>query len=138
EAAAAKRSLHAERRNEYLQIQVTRDRLLDNLAYQDLKKCVRLALDWYAMRETTRRLKEVEHEIARLPRRDEQIKSVAQILKRHAPSLPKRKTEAIKRELESVIYHEAATQELLGQNVNLLGALATAGMLALAFEHEIA
>jgi hypothetical protein len=138
EASAAKRNLQAERRNEYLQIQVTRDRLLDNLAYQDLKKCVRLALDWYAMRETIRRLKEVEHEVARLPRRDEQIESVAQILKKHAPSLPKRKAETIKRELEAVIYHEAASQELLGQNVNLLGALATAGMLALAFEHEIA
>jgi C4-dicarboxylate-specific signal transduction histidine kinase len=52
--------------------------------------------------------------------------------------LPKRQAEQIKREIETVVDHQAAAQELMGQNMNLLGALATAGMFALAFEHEIA
>ncbi|RTE93074.1 ATP-binding protein [Bradyrhizobium sp. LVM 105] len=123
---------------DYLQIQVTRDRLVDNAAYQNLKSCVRTAIDWYAMRETLRRLQEVEEEVAIRPRREEQVRSVAQILARHAPELPKRQADEIKREIEAVVDHQAATQELLGQNLNLLGALATAGMFALAFEHEIA
>ncbi len=123
---------------DHLQIQVTRDRLVDNRAYRDLRLCLRLALDWYAMRETFRRLHELEREIVSLPRRDEQVRSVAQILARHAPALPKQKAERIRRELEEVIDHSAVSQELLGQNLNLLGALATAGMFALAFEHEIA
>lgn len=131
EAAGAKAG------DEYLQIQVTRDRLVDNLAYQNLRSCVRTAIDWYAMRETLRRLQEVEHEVAILPRREEQIRTVGQIIARHAPELPKRRADEIKREIEAVVDHQAATQELLGQNVNLLGALATAGMFALAFEHEI-
>jgi hypothetical protein len=62
--------------DDYLQIQVTRDRLVDNLAYQNLRSCVRTAIDWYAMRETLRRLQEVEQEIAVLPKRDEQVRSV--------------------------------------------------------------
>jgi hypothetical protein len=132
EAAAAKGS------DEYLQIQVTRDRLVDNVAYQNLRSCVRTAIDWYAMRETLRRLQEIEQEVAILPRREEQLKSVAQIIARHAPELPKRRAEEIRREIEVVVDHQATAQELLGQNMNLLGALATAGMFALAFEHEIA
>jgi signal transduction histidine kinase len=131
ESAAAKAG------DEYLQIQVTRDRLLDNSAYRTLKTCVRTAIDWYAMRETLRRLQEVEEEVSILPKREEQIESVSKILARHAPTLPKQKAEKITREIEAVVDRQALAQELMGQNINLLGALATAGMFALAFEHEI-
>jgi signal transduction histidine kinase len=132
EAAAARRG------DDYLQIQVTRDRLADNRPYKTLKDCVRMAIDWYAMRETLRRLHEVELEVAILPRREEQLRSVEQIVTRHAPTLPKRQVERIKKDIEAVVDQQAVTQELMSQNINLLGALATAGMFALAFEHEIA
>jgi signal transduction histidine kinase len=128
----------AKRDPERLQIQVTRDRLVDNLAYQTLRACVRIALDWYAMRETLRRLREAEHEIEMLPRVEEKVRSIDQILERHAASLPRSRIEKIKGELRTAIDNDAAAQELLSQNLNLLGALATAGMFALAFEHEIA
>ncbi|MCA1469630.1 ATP-binding protein [Bradyrhizobium sp. IC3195] len=123
--------------DEYLQIQVTRDRLVDNLAYQNLRSCVRTAIDWYAMRETVRRIQEVEQEVESFPQRDAQIAEVAQIIAQHAPELPKRQAREITRNIEAVIDRQAISQELLGQNMNLLGALATAGMFALAFEHEI-
>jgi signal transduction histidine kinase len=123
--------------DEYLQIQVTRDRLLDNIAYRNLRNCVRTAIDFYAMRETLRRLQEVEEEVSILPKRAEQIESVGKILARHAPTLPKQKAERITREIEAVVDRQALAQELMGQNINLLGALATAGMFALAFEHEV-
>jgi signal transduction histidine kinase len=132
EASAAKRN------TEYLQIQVSRDRLADNLAFRVLRNCVRFALDWYAMRETLRRLREIEREFVALPAPEEKLRSVDQILARHASTLPDRKVELIKKELKAAIDHDAVGQELLSQNLNLLGALATAGIFALAFEHEIA
>jgi signal transduction histidine kinase len=122
---------------DYLQIQVTRDRLVDNLAYRVLRSCVRFALDWYAMRETLRKLDEVQREIAALPGPQEKLRSVDQILARHTAVIPRSNATEIRRELKAVIEHEAVDQDLLSQNLNLLGTLATAGMLALAFEHEI-
>ena len=123
---------------DYLQIQVTRDRLVDNFAYRVLRECVRFALDWYAMRETLRKIGEAERDFKALPGPQEKLRSVDQILARHAPALPKSQANQIRKELKAVIEHEAVDQELLSQNINLLGALATAGMFALTFEHEIA
>jgi signal transduction histidine kinase len=90
------------------------------------------------MRETLRRLREVEREISILPRSDEKVQSVDQILARHSAVIPRTVAADIRRELKAVIEHDAVSQELLGQHLNLLGTLATAGMFALAFEHEIA
>lgn len=73
------------RRNvEYLQIQVSRDRLADNAPYRILRDCVRYALDWYAMRETLRRIREVEKQAAAVPRPADTYKTVDQIIERHA------------------------------------------------------
>jgi signal transduction histidine kinase len=130
-------SAEPSRRVDDLQIQVSRDRLVDNGAFQELQHCVRLAIEWYAMRETVRKVRAAEREISSFEKPTEKLKTISQIIHTYEKHLPKGEGRRLLNEIEEVVEIENAGQELLGQNVNLLGALATAGMFALSFEHEI-
>ena len=136
---AKERKLALESRStdkEYLQIQVTRDRLVDNRAYENLRGIVRYALDFYAMREAARQYSEKE---AQRPTEPIKLKfeRVEDILERYKDDIPKPVYKALSRETNDAITASQEENERINRQVGLLGALATTGMSALAYEHEM-
>ncbi len=62
----AGRAREGENEENYLKIAVTRDRLIENGAFQDLYYIVRWALDFYAMREAERKFKKDLNKTAKI------------------------------------------------------------------------
>jgi len=121
---------------DYLKIQVTRDRLVANRAYGELRDAVRWSLDYYATRQ---RLREQERAQVLRPSRSpaDVVGSVRSLVQEARESHPEdealialddecsRLSKAIAKEREA----DEATQALLAP-------LASVGMAALALEHE--
>lgn len=118
-----------------LTIQVTRDRLVDNRAYRDLLAAVRVGLDFYAVLEAQKHAREIER---RKPAEPLPVKAqrVEEVLERHRNEIPRPVYQALKSEIREVSEGVQSEVELSERRVGLLGALATAGISAVAFEHE--
>ena len=121
---------------EFLKIQVTRDRLVANDAYEELKRGVRWSLDYYA---TRKRLHDSKLTARRRPERRiaDVLKAVHVLVNQAQEEHPQDETlNALAREyddLSKTIVQERAVEEAL---IALLGPLASAGMAALALVHE--
>ena len=124
-----------EEKGEYLQIQVTRDRLVDNTAYESLVKVVRTAVDYYAIQEAARQYsnKEAQRPTEPLEKKFERVEDV---LNRYKENIPRPVYRTLAREVNDANIASKADQERIVRQVGLLGALATTGMSALAYEHE--
>lgn len=121
---------------DYLKIQVTRDRLVGNGAYEELRDAVRWSLDYYATRQ---RLREQERTQLAKPRRSPtdvmgRVRSLVDEARHQHPDDDtlivlddecRRLSKSIAKEREA----EEATKALLAP-------LASVGMAALALEHE--
>ena len=121
---------------DYLKIQVTRDRLVGNRSYEELRKAVRWSLDYYATRQ---RLREQERAQIAKPRHSPNdvvatVRSLVNEVRHRHPDDEtlvvlddecKRLSRAIAKDREA----EEATKALLAP-------LASVGMAALALEHE--
>jgi C4-dicarboxylate-specific signal transduction histidine kinase len=123
------------REDDCLTISVTRDRLVDNEAFNDLRFMVRLALDWYATQEAKRAFERAatSRPIEPIGRKLETVDKVLHAYKSQIPApvfkdLSERVGEAIKA--------SESEADLAVKQAGLLGALATAGISALAYEHE--
>jgi signal transduction histidine kinase len=129
-AAAAK-----EATGDFLQIQVTRDRLVDNRAFQTLRNMVRYALDFYAMEEAKRAYErtQAEREVEPVSRKFERVDEV---LARHKGDIPKPLYEDIRSQVKKAIQASETEAEASIRQAGLLGALATAGIVSLAYQHE--
>ncbi|WP_082822738.1 ATP-binding protein [Microbacterium sp. T32] len=121
-----------------LSIQITRDRLTDNLAFEQLRRTVRLSLDLYA-------LARAKSKVIRAIEVDRPVReSPVQVIRAASDTV-----EAIRTELRPESYLTlrdavdtlAADVELRTRETrayaSLLGSLATAGMTSLAYEHEV-
>jgi signal transduction histidine kinase len=121
------------RRGQVLSIQISRDRLIDNLPYRQLRDATRWAIDHWAMAQAQREWSDAPDKT--LP---EQTRLVEDILDQYGDSIPRH----IRRDLEAKLRKlaEAAQSEAqhAANQVGLLGSLATAGMSAIAVEHETA
>lgn len=118
-----------------LRIQVTRDRLVSNDAFKQLKRFVRWGLDYYAFRVSVRKFEWVETlRPVELP--EAKLDRVVEILEDYRAELPASVYHDLSRELTD--YTDAVKNESLSREAHfgLLGPLATAGMAALALEHE--
>lgn len=122
-------------RRDVLSIQVTRDRLVDNDAYQDLITIVRWALDYYATRATQQAYVRIEEAREVEPLREKFIR-VEHILSNYESKLAPSEYQALRREVQDVVATAESEAEALARQAGLLGALATAGISALAYEHE--
>ncbi|KAB1069936.1 ATP-binding protein [Methylobacterium planeticum] len=125
------------RLNEFLQIQASRDRLVDNPAYRSMRDIVRFALDFYAVRQTARM-----NDIPK-PGRIGQVASakvrrVEEVLKSFEHQIPKPVFRAISSEVQEAVKASETEAENALKQLGLMGALATAGIAALAYEHEAA
>ena len=124
-----------EEKGEYLQIQVTRDRLVDNDAYESLTRVVRTAVDYYAIQEAARQYSKKETQRPTEPAQ-RKFERVEDVLKRHEEDIPRPVYKTLSQEVKSAVIASQAEQERIIRQAGLLGALATTGMTALAYEHE--
>ena len=120
-----------------LQIQPGRDRLADNVAFEQLRNLVRFSLDFYANRFKLLSLQASEKRRPKEPPSRTFGRAVA-VLDRNKAQVPRPVFQEVRREL--VAARNAATHEEqhLDRRAVLLAPLATAGMTALALNHELA
>jgi signal transduction histidine kinase len=131
EARVAKRA----EEGRHLMIQITRDRLVDNEAFQNLVFMVRWALDFYAMQEAAREFEQKRSQ-ARTEPSKRKFERVEEALEQFKDRIEPNAYGALRKTVrEAVVLADEEQEERLRQ-ANLLGVLATAGMSAVAFRHE--
>jgi len=118
-----------------LTMSVTRDRLTDNIAFGQLRNAVRWAIDYYALEEAKNALRKSE---ANKPTENtsSKLERLEEVLNNHAAEIPEKVLSTLENELREAVETSEAEQEFHQKQLGLMGALATAGMAALAFEHE--
>lgn len=119
-----------------LEIMITRDRLTTNTAYNDLVKTIRYAIHWYANETTKRKIEEKKRE-GSSESTSLKFERVEQVLEHYETEIPKEVYKEIYKKV-----HEATTaakndQELVIEKMGLLAPLATAGISALSYQHEL-
>ncbi len=119
-----------------LKIQVSRDRLVANKAFAALKDAVRQSIDYYATLKRRRTADEID--FARPSERPEsKLRRLRDLVKDAVASHPDDETVAmVEAELADVERSFDKTRETDESSRVLLGPLASAGMAALAIEHE--
>lgn len=132
----AERSRKGADPSERLEIQMSRDRLVGNKSFEGLTKAVRWALDYYAMEEARRSSERAarKRQADPLPSRLDELEGM---LGKFQDDMSPDAYSALERGVKSVA--RAGRNEIanLESQAALLGSLATAGMSALAIEHEV-
>lgn len=125
-------------KGEYLNIQVTRDRLVDNKPFEDLVHLVRWAFDFYAHRVAELKQRQAAEETpAEEHQRDTALLEIREALARIEKVIPKREYKEVQKRFDEFEESDRLARERLAKERILLGALATAGMSAVALEHEL-
>lgn len=122
---------------DWLQIQPGRDRLAPNRSFEQLKDFVRFALDFYANRYRALADQALQREHHRDPPQRTVERAVAS-LERNKPAMPSAAYNEIRREVLSVRRAIKTEEAALDRRAVILAPLATAGMAALALNHEMA
>ena len=122
-------------RSDVLSIQISRDRLIDNRPYRQLRDAVRWALDLYAMEEARRRWTVEEQDVGPLEL-TERAARVEDVLDRYADRIPEPVLGELRTGIAEVTAHVESEAEQAARQAGVLGALATAGISAIAVEHE--
>lgn len=123
-------------RRDFLQILVTRDRLVDNGAYRTLRDAVRQSLDLYATRNRARAAR-LERDIQPYEAPTVKIRRIESLIREAVAKFPYDDTiSTIQDEFESLDLVVEQQQRADDKARALLGPLAAAGMAALALEHE--
>src|SRR5713101_3664305 len=121
----------------YLQIQPGRDRLHDNQAFYQLRDFVRSSLDFYANRFRLLSLEAAERSRGTEPPSKKLSRALA-VLEESRTEIPAPVFRVVKRELADAVKAREAEDAAIDQRAALLAPLASAGMAALALNHEIA
>lgn len=118
-----------------LDIMITRDRLADSIAYQDLVTMIRYAFDYYAYEEAKKQYEAGRKKAPTTPVSDK-FERVEQVLDHFKTQIPKEVFHEIREKaIEATVAASNYQESIIGQ-LGLLGPLATAGMTALALQHE--
>ena len=124
----------------YLNIQVTRDRFIDNQAFQALRNVVRWSLDYYAYLSSARRHSQMlrgEPEFVPIPDSMALIRQRLQELRTAVPKGTLPRLDDIEVQFKEFEKAEDVRDRAFRRERILLGALATAGMSSIALEHEL-
>lgn len=116
-----------------LDILITRDRFRESVGLSNLTNMVRWALDFYATREKLRRIEEFEL-IQRIEK--PKVVRVKDVLEKYRPNISPDVFENFKEDVEEVLDEFETESEIVAKRVGLMGSLATAGISALAYQHE--
>ncbi len=119
-----------------LSIAVTRDRLLDNKAFRNLADAVRIGTDLYAMEETKRRLELAQTMVRATGTSPEAYSDIKRTLETVHQQIPEPVFNVLNKQVDKASKAVNAERDILRQEKVMLGTLATAGITALAFEHE--
>ena len=122
---------------DWLEIQPGRDRLKDNQAFAQLRDFVRYSLDFYANRYRLRLLDSAEKRKGRVAPQFEFARTL-DILDRNREEIPDLVFKEVKSHLVTALKASVARAEAVDSRAVLLAPLASAGMAALALNHEIA
>ncbi len=120
----------------WLQIQPGRDRLKDNEAFYQLRDLVRFSLDFYANRYRLLDLESTERRRAKEPP-SKQYDRVIKVLEGNKHDIPKPVFLEVKREVAEARKASFAEEKAADSRAALLAPLASAGMAALALNHEL-
>ena len=119
-----------------LDIMITRDRLTETSAFQDLVEMVRYAFHLYAFEEARRvferKLKEFPVEPTSL-----KFERVERVLEYYEPEIPEQVYRDLREKVREATTAATTQQEMVLNQMGLLGPLATAGISALAYQHEL-
>lgn len=131
----------ARAKGDYLNIQITRDRLMENEALSDLIHLVRWGIDFYAIRQSIKRQEVAAVNIKDVPPSEPVIDDirlrVAELRAEKLSATTVSKVEKIAKGLDELSSLERQRKQSFTDEKVLLGALATAGMGAIALEHEL-
>ena len=123
-------------REHNLQIMITRDRLAESTAFQDLVAMVRYAFHLYAFEEARRVF---ERKLKRFPVEPTSLKfeRVERVLEHYEPEIPEQVYRDLREKVREATTAATTQQEMVLNQMGLLGPLATAGISALAYQHEL-
>lgn len=124
------------RTNQYLQIQVSRDRLVSNGAFTQLRDAVRFALDYYATRQAVVRIEKKERAARTVATPASSVERVWSVLEKNADKIPDQVANQIRVELDNTLDYIREQSEWTRSQSGLLAAMATVGATALAFDHQ--
>ncbi len=124
----------------YLNVQVTRDRFIDNESMADLRELVRWGLDYYSYLASAKKYKATSPSDAEPIRPTEPVfEEIRQRISELRVEVPQVSVplERIGNQVEQLYDIEQRREQRFHRERVLLGALATAGMGAIALEHEL-
>ena len=119
-----------------LKIMITRDRLTVTTAYDDLVCTVRYAIDWYAYQTARRKSKEKKRETP-IEASSQTLERVEEVLEQYEPEIPKDVYRRVHDEVQKATTTVKTNQEIVLEQMGLLAPLATAGISALSYQHEL-
>ena len=123
---------------ECLQMSPGRDRLADNSAYDQLRDLVRFSLDYYANRYCLLRVQSAEQKRTKEEPPSQIYRRAITILDDNREEVSENAYRQIRREIVSAMTVAATEEEVIDRRAAMLAPLATAGMTALALNHELA
>lgn len=138
-STSRERELVAENRipeQDSLQIQISRDRLLDTEAFDTLKAAVRAGLDLYAHEKGRRRLKEAEERLQEAADKSDTAADPIDILESVSNELPEETYQLITDAITIERSHAESQIEVANNRAATMATLATAGMVSILMEHE--
>jgi len=119
-----------------LEIMITRDRLRDTPALRDLVSMVRYAFDLYAFEEA-RRAFERRLRVGPVEPTSLKFERVERVLEYYEPQIPQDVYRDLRERTREATTAATTSQEVALGRMGLLGSLATAGISALAYQHEL-
>jgi len=119
-----------------LDIMITRDRLAESIDFRDLVAMVRYAFHVYAFEEARRQFERVLREAPVEPT-SLKFERVERVLEYYEPEIPGNVYGALREKVQEATTAATASQEVTLRQMGLLGPLATAGISALAYQHEL-
>ncbi len=119
-----------------LQIQPGRDRLAPNKSFTQLRDLVRFGLDLYANRYRALADDAAQKQHAKEPP-SRTLATALTTLQRHKPEMPEAAYREVRRDVVRARHAVESQSKAIDSRAALLGPLATAGMAALAMNHEL-
>ena len=119
-----------------LKIMITRDRLAETAAYNDLVNTIRYAIDWYANKTAWRKIEAKKREVSTEPT-SLKFERVEQVLEQYEPEIPQNVYQEVYEKVREATITAKTNQELVLEQMGLLAPLATAGISALSYQHEL-
>lgn len=119
-----------------LKISITRDRLIENQNYFELRKMMRFVMHHYAMLEAKKQYasKEIKEDIEEYYPKFEKIED---LVDNYRGRISEEIYNDIKENIRKTKKKILDSEEKLKENISLMGALATAGISSIAHQHEI-